>query len=290
MPRERENTRAGGNHTRVSSSWTRTRRPSSGIGTSCGDSALCAALLSYGSRWRAAYAHARRIPYGAIGRSTPSARRGRGCAEQWESRSCARASCHAGRRRTTLAAVLRAACCGAACCLVSRTIGCQTAVPLSRLLRDALHGSVRRTTPHLPSGAGGACRTAPVSDVEGDTLRRTTSAPGLCTTAHCIERSVSRHARPARLRSLHHGALVSLVDAAHASLLLGTRSAPEHARGRAPARGGPARAGGPWADESGVEDRHHEIRYRANAVKVSAGRVARRIRVWKRQIAPPMVA
>jgi hypothetical protein len=53
-------TRTGGSRTRISVSCVRAVRPSSGIGTSRGDTVLSVALLSYGIRLRAAFAHARR--------------------------------------------------------------------------------------------------------------------------------------------------------------------------------------------------------------------------------------
>jgi hypothetical protein len=66
MSGERErNARAGGACTRISATCTRTVRPSSGNGSSCGDTALLsdsnALHLSYGSRRRAANAHTRRV-------------------------------------------------------------------------------------------------------------------------------------------------------------------------------------------------------------------------------------
>jgi hypothetical protein len=94
--------------------------------------------------------------------SAPAARRDRGCAEQWESRSCARAPCHAGRRRTTMLVLL--------CCFIPRPSVVNQrgarAAHTSRRVEWSIDSSVRRRTPHLPSGAGGACGTAPVSDVE----------------------------------------------------------------------------------------------------------------------------
>jgi hypothetical protein len=102
----------------------------------------------------------------------------------------------------------------------------------------------RGETQNAPPGfrAGGACRTAPVSGVDDDTLRRITSTVGPCAPADCIVRSVVRRdplAWPVRLR----------FDDAHV--------ASDHAHGRAPARGEPARAGMPWTVDSEVGAGRH---------------------------------
>src|SRR6478672_10623112 len=56
---------------------------------------------------------------------------------------------------------------------------------------------VRRETPHLAHGTGGAssCRSVPGSR---ESLGRSGRPPGSCTTSLSVERSVARHARPAR--------------------------------------------------------------------------------------------
>jgi hypothetical protein len=146
----------------------------------------------------------------------------------------------------------------------------------------------KRRTPHLALGAGGACRTAPVSGVGEGTLGRITSTTGLCTTPARSERSVSRHARAdrrARLRRtrLRFGAtdaMIPIGEPAHAAALpdtgdhslYGTPAAPEPAHGRAPARGTPAVAGDPWAVESGEDVLRHEIEV-ARALLVNVGSV-----------------
>src|SRR5215208_1581159 len=93
----------------------------------------------------------------------PTARRDSGCAEQWESRDpLPLAPCHAGRRAhhgVAGTAILhffpdhRLSNSG------DIRVGTPGADLVSRAHRAPL---VRRRTPHLPCGAGGACRTAPI--------------------------------------------------------------------------------------------------------------------------------
>jgi hypothetical protein len=71
---EERGTRGGGIRTRISVSYLRAVRPSSGIGTLRGDTMLCVALLSYGTRWRAAFAHARRTTIASRRRDSSSDR------------------------------------------------------------------------------------------------------------------------------------------------------------------------------------------------------------------------
>src|SRR5437764_14979944 len=99
------------------------------------------------------------------------------------------------------------------------------------------------------------------------TLGRFLRPPGSCTTSVCIERSVARHARPARLLFLSH----RLPGLPHAPLTTqvslrfvepdddGVRTGPVRAERRAPARGKPAYAGDPWAVESGEGALHHVV-------------------------------
>ena len=126
---------------------------------------------------------------------------------------------------------------------------------------------VRRETPHLARGAGGALSYRSVSGGSRETLGRSLRPPGSCTTPACIERSVARHARPARL-VFHSNRLPNPLHAplaTHVSLRSvetdgdGVRTGPVRADGRAPARGGPARAGKPWSVDAGEGALHHVI-------------------------------
>jgi hypothetical protein len=170
------------------------------------------------------------------------------------------------------------------------------------LIRRSAFTSVKRKTPHLALGAGGACRTAPCPMVGDDTLLRTLPTSGLCTTSHCIERSVSPRTRHLRLR-VADGTMLPIGVPAHASSLIHVvhddprreHAAPEPARGRAPARGAPAGAGVSWAFESGEGARHHrsvrmdQLRSIVSLVS-SSPRIARLLVSRKRKIAPPMIA
>ena len=173
------------------------------------------------------------------------------------------APCRAGRRRSTVVLY----------CCSSRTIGCQTTLPFAST-HPASRSSccciafpmVRRETPHLARSAGGAWSYRSVPSDRG-TLGRSLRPPGSCTTSICIERSVARHARPARLgfQSHHLPNLLHAEMATHLSLRVaepdreGIRTGSRRADRRAPARGGPARAGMPWTVDSGEGALHHVI-------------------------------
>jgi hypothetical protein len=155
---------------------------------------------------------------------------------------------------------------------------------------------VRRETPHLALGAGGACPTAPFRGSRG-TLGRSLRPPGSCTASVCIERSVARHARPARLPFLSHRLPNPLRAplATHMSLRSvepdgdGIHTGPVRADGRAPARGGPACAGKPWTVDSGAGALHHVI----GITLGSGGGVSvafATAELGKTKIAPPMIA
>jgi hypothetical protein len=155
---------------------------------------------------------------------------------------------------------------------------------------------VRRETPHLALGAGGACPTAPFRGSRG-TLGRSLRPPGSCTASVCIERSVARHARPARLPFLSHRLPNPLRAplATHMSLRSvepdgdGIHTGPVRADGRAPARGGPACAGKPWTVDSGAGALHHVI----GITLGSGGGVSvafATAEFGKTKIAPPMIA
>jgi hypothetical protein len=116
---------------------------------------------------------------------------------------------------------------------------------------------VRRETPHLAHGAGGASsyRSVPVDSRES--LGRSRRPPGSCTTPVSLERSVARHARPARLPfESHLPNLPAAPQATRMSLRVaesgraGIRALPDRADGRAPARGKPVAAGKPWSVDS----------------------------------------
>ena len=137
-------------------------------------------------------------------------------------------------------------------------------------------------TQNAPPGicAGGACRTAPVSGVVRDTLRRITSTVGLCAAPACIVRSVVRRDRVAWLARLRFDgeavrAMITIREPAHAAALVGAgddltqraHASAKCAHGRAPARGEPARAGMPLTVGSEVEMRCHVISVRTDRVK-----------------------
>jgi|SRR5829696_5412178 len=155
---------------------------------------------------------------------------------------------------------------------------------------------VRRETPHLAYGAGGACPTAPFR-VFARTLGRCLRPPESCTAFACIERSVARHARSERQLFLSLCLLNSLHAplATHVSLRSiepdgdGVRTGPVRADGRAPARGRPACAGKPWTVDSGESALHHVIgRALGSGDGVSAASYDRGLQ--KTKIAPPMIA
>src|SRR5437868_6773560 len=108
--------------------------------------------------------------------------------------------------------------------------------------------------------------TAPFRGSRG-TLGRSLRPPGSCTTSSCVERSVAPHARPARLLFSSHR-LPNPQRARKATRMAlrsvepdrdDVRAGPVRADGRAPARGGPAYAGKPWAVESAEGAWHHVI-------------------------------
>lgn len=155
---------------------------------------------------------------------------------------------------------------------------------------------VRRETPHLAHGAGGASsyRSVPCGR---ETLGRSLRPAGSCTASICIERSVARHARLARLLrflsdrlpgSLHAPQLMRTALRVVESDRESMHTAPERADGRAPARGVPVRAGKPWTVDSGECALHH-VNVRNPCWNVDP---RRRGKSWTRktQIASPMIA
>jgi hypothetical protein len=179
-----------------------------------------------------------------------------------------------------------------------RSLGMTEGSLRSHGMTQTLHriSMVRRETPHLALGAGGACPTAPFRGSRG-TLGRSLRPPGSCTASVCIERSVARHARPARLPFLSHRLPNPLRAplATHMSLRSvepdgdGIHTGPVRADGRAPARGGPACAGKPWTVDSGAGALHHVI----GITLGSGGGVSvafATAKFGKTKIAPPMIA
>jgi len=173
-----------------------------------------------------------------------SARRGSGCAEQWESRvRLPVAPCRAGRRSR--------------CC-------CPAVLPGPSVVKQR-----RRCTRKRPTCTwrrwGVSNRSDPVA--RSGPLRRPCSPSGLCTTPSSVERSAARHARPALLPFVSQRAPISDVepDRRHESLrALGggharARTTPGRVDGRAPARDEPAGAGQSMAVEWGDELPHHGI-------------------------------
>ena len=122
-----------------------------------------------------------------------------------------------------------------------------------------------------------------------DALRRVLPEPGPCTTVSRVERSVSE---PARSRARHFDRLllsIARLSHSHPALYAGeaddrVRTRSPRADGRAPARGGPALAGEPWACDGEMGERGHGmIQYERLVIELQRN-------VRKREIAPPMVA
>src|SRR5436190_2361778 len=129
------------------------------------------------------------------------------------------------------------------------------------------------------------------------TLGRSLRPPGSCTASFCVERSVVRHARPAR-RVLHSHRPSNPLRARLATQMSlrsvepegdGVRTGPVRADGRAPARGGPASAGKPWTVDSGEGALHHVIGIRSDRADGVTAAVAT-AEFGKTKIAPPMIA
>jgi len=123
---------------------------------------------------------------------------------------------------------------------------------------------VRRETPHLARGAGGASSYRSVPGSSREPLGHSRRPPGSCTTPVSIERSVARHARSIRRAfDSHLPNLLRAPQATRMSLRVaksdrhGARIGPEHADGRAPARGKPVATGKPWTVDSGEGAWHH---------------------------------
>ena len=166
------------------------------------------------------------------------------------------APCHAGRRRSTVLL----------CCVLlffpDHRLSNSASVRVDALGADhfvLLHRfpMVRRETPHLAHGAGGASSYRSVPGF-ARALGRSRRPPGSCTTSISIERSVTRHARSVRLA--FDSDLPDLLRAPQATRMAlrsvesehdAMRTGPARADGRAPARGKPVRTGKPWAADSG---------------------------------------
>jgi hypothetical protein len=123
----------------------------------------------------------------------PTARRDSGCAEQWESRSpLLLASCHAGRRRSTVLRVLHVL------RVSSQTIGCQSAVPAAS----------PRSAPTLSCCA---CMRAPPM-VKRERPTRLMAQVGRVEPLRSDGGEVCATARPHGTRTLHHFFLHRAVD------------------------------------------------------------------------------
>jgi hypothetical protein len=177
-------------------------------------------------------------PYAPISVWCAAARRSSGCAEQRESReSSARASCRAGRRRTSVFVLPR------------------PSVVNQRLVKR------KRPTWHLAQ-AGRV--TAPFPVMDSSSLLRLASTVGTCTfPAHFLTRLVSQRVLPAFVRDRHDVPMISvavLFDSCSAPDA-GAHVASELARGRAPARGMRAEARVPCAVDSGGRVLRHWSRF-----------------------------
>jgi hypothetical protein len=164
------------------------------------------------------------------------------------------APCHAGRRRST---VLRTAVPFPDHRLSNSAFLASTRSASSRSCACIAFPMVRRETPHLAHGAGGASSYRSVPGLVR-ALGRPRRPPGSCTTSLSVERSVPRHARPIRPAfDSHLSDLLRAPQAMRMSLRSiesgghGIRTAPERADGRAPARGEPVAAGKPCSVDSG---------------------------------------